>query len=314
MRRPWISALKALILIAALAWVGNMVVKSALAVQAGDLVLQVRPGWLALSGLLILGTYFVLIRTWLYIIAGLSGRSLPLLAGARIWFISNLATLLPGRVWGIIQMGAMSVDAGISPVAAGVASILNAVVNIATGMAIGVIAGTPILIAYYGHNARWAWIPAAMAIGGLVALPVLIPWAFRIARRFGAKLPEQRVPARVIGVSAAANILSWVLYGAAFLCLTRGMFDIPSKSLVQHIAVNATSYVAGYLFIPAPAGLGIREQTLFTAMVAAKMANPAAAGAISVVSRLWQLIIQVLPALIFLAYRRPPDEKDPAAG
>jgi hypothetical protein len=313
-RKPWISALKALILIAALAWVGNMVVESVRAIEAGDLVLQARPGWLTLSVALILATYFVLIRAWLYIIAGLSGRSLPLLAGARIWFISNLGTLLPGRIWGIIQMGAMSADAGISPVAAGAASILNATVNIATGMAIGVIAGTPILISYYGENARWAWIPAALAIAGLLALPVLIPWAFRIARGFGLKVPEQRVPARVIGVSAAANMLAWVLYGAAFLCLTLGMFDIPSKSLIQHTAVNATSYVAGYLFLPAPAGLGIREQTLFTAMVAAKMAPPAAAGAISVVSRLWQLIIQVLPALIFLAYRRPSDEKDPAAG
>jgi hypothetical protein len=47
-------------------------------------------------------------------------------------------------------------------------------------------------------------------------------------------------------------------------------------------------------------------------MVAAGMATPAQAGAVAVVSRLWQLIIIILPALIFLAYRRPPNEKDPA--
>jgi len=78
--------------------------------------------------------------------------------------------------------------------------------------------------------------------------------------------------------------------------------------------VNATSYVVGYLVLIVPAGLGFREEALKSVMIAAGMANPAQAGAVAVVSRLWLLIIMILPALIFLAYRRPPNEKDPAAG
>jgi glycosyltransferase 2 family protein len=291
-----------------------MVVDAVQDVRKGDLVLHLRPQWLLLSGLFVLATYFLLIGAWLYIVAGLSGKRIRYLDGARIWFVSNLGTLLPGRVWGIVQMGAMSVDAGISPVAAGAASIINTAVNIATGMAVGVIAGAPILMARYGAAARWAWIPATLALIGVVALPVLIPWAFRLARRFGLKVPEQRLPARLIGVSAAANVLAWCMYGVAFLCLNRALIDLGSYDLIQHIAVNATSYVAGYLFLPSPAGLGVREETLKAMMLAAHMGNPAQAGAVAVVSRLWQLIIQVLPALIFLAYRRPPNEKDAAAG
>ena len=76
--------------------------------------------------------------------------------------------------------------------------------------------------------------------------------------------------------------------------------------------MNATSYVVGYLAIIVPGGLGVRESALMKAMVTAGMANPAQAAAVSVVSRLWQLIILIVPALIFLAYRRPPNEKDPA--
>jgi hypothetical protein len=313
-RRPWVSALKALILVAALAWVGKMVLEAVGAVRAGELALHVRPGWLALSGAIILCTYLVLIRSWLYIVTGLSGQSIPFLAGARIWFVSNLGTLLPGRVWGIIQMGAMSAEQGISPTAAAAASIINAVVNIATGMAVGAIAGSSILGGYFGDRAALSSLLAGAAIVGVMALPVLVPWAFRVARQFGARIPEQHLPARLIAVSAAANVVSWILYGAAFLCLTRGVVDIESRSLVQHIAVNATSYVAGYVAFFTPAGLGVREETLQQLMVAAGMAMPAAAAAVSVVSRLWHLIIQVLPGLIFLAYRRPSDEKDPAAG
>jgi hypothetical protein len=283
-------------------------------IRQGELVLRLRPGWLALSGAVVLATYCVLIWAWLYLVAGLSRQRVRFLDGARIWFVSNLGNLLPGRIWGIIQMSAMSTEAGISPAAAAAASIINAAVNIATGMAVGVIAGTPILIASYGENARWTWLVAAAAVVGVVALPVIIPWAFRVARRFGAKVPEQTMPPRLIAVSAGANVLAWGLYGVAFLCLTRGIVDLASRSLTQHIAVNATSYVIGYLAIPVPAGIGVREKSLQEIMLAASMGTPAEAVAVSLVSRLWLLIITVLPALIFLAYRRPTHEKDPTAG
>jgi len=127
------SVAKTLILIAAFVWVGKMVVDAIRDVRQGDLVLHVRAEWLALSGAGILLTYLLLIWAWRYIVAELSGVKLEYLTAARIWFISNLGSQLPGRVWGIIQMGTMSADVGVNPVAAGTASIINTAVNIATG-------------------------------------------------------------------------------------------------------------------------------------------------------------------------------------
>ena len=292
-----------------------MMVDSVRAVQRGDLKLTVRPAWLALSALFVVVTYCVLIASWLYILAGLSGKRVPFLTGARIWFISNLATLLPGRVWGIIQMSAMSAEQGISPVAAGAASVINAAVNIACGMAVGVIAGTGIVASYFGDRAWLAWGITAAAILGVVLLPVLIPATFRFARRrFNARVPDEGTPARLIAVSVIANVASWFLYGAAFLCLTRGILDLPSRSFIEHTAANATSYVVGYLALFVPMGMGVREVTLQEILQLAGMASHTQSVAVSVASRLWLLIIQVVPALIFLAYRRPRHEKDPAAG
>jgi hypothetical protein len=310
-----VSAIKALILTAALAWLAKLMVDAGRDVRNGNLVLHVRVGWLALSGFCILTTFFLLIWAWRYIAAELSGTRLPYLTSARIWFISNLGSQLPGRVWGIIQMGAMSAEAGLNPVSAGAAAIINTVVNLATGMAVGVLAGTSILVAVAGAYAKWAWVLAILALAGVLALPVLVPWALRVARRkLGDRIPEQQVPPRVIAVSGAINILAWGMYGIAFLFLNRGLVDLPSYGVMQHIAVNAASYVIGYLVLVVPAGLGFREAALKTAMVAAGMASAEQAGAVSVISRFWQLIILILPALIFLAYRRPPNEKDSAAG
>jgi hypothetical protein len=291
-----------------------MVVDSVQDIRSGQLVLQVRPGWLALSAVAVLGAYLVLIASWLYLVHGLSGRTMTFLAGARIWFISSLGQQLPGRVWGIIQMGAMSVDEGIDPVAAGAASIINTVVNIATGMAVALIAGAAMLAAYFGDRAWMAYALAIIAMLGILLLPVIIPAMLRFARQFRPTIPEVSVSARLILVSAIANAGAWFLYGAAFLFLSRGLVDPAAASVVKHTAAFTTSYIIGYLAIIVPAGVGFRETALQQILEGAGMATAAQATALSVISRLWLLIILVLPALIFLAYRRPRNEKDPAAG
>jgi glycosyltransferase 2 family protein len=288
-----------------------MVVDSVEAIQRGDLTLHMRVEWLALSAAAVLAAYGVLIWSWLYLLAGLSGQSVPFLTGARIWFVSNLGVWVPGKIWGIVQMSAMSVEQGINPVAASAASIINTAVHIACGMAVGVITATGIAALYLGGAAR-AWALAGLAMLGILLLPWLIPWAFRFARRrFNASVPDERTPPRLIVVSVIANVAAFILYGAALLCLNKGLVDPDAASLVQHTAAYATSYVIGYMVLFAPGGIGFRERSLQAVLLAGGMATPMQATALSLISRLWLLIIQVLPALIFLAYRRPRvDEKD----
>jgi hypothetical protein len=277
-------------------------------------VLHLHLGWLALSAAMVIATYAVLIWSWLYVLESLSGRRVPLLVGARIWFISALGTLIPGRIWQVVQMSAMSAQAGISPVASAAAAIINAGVNIATGMAIAVITAAPIIATAFGEWKELAWALAGLAAICVIALPVLVPMGFRILARFGVRVPEQATPPRIIIVSAVANVVSWFLYGSAFLFLNRAIVDPGATSVTGHTAAFATSYVIGYMAVFVPAGIGFREEALIRILTAGGMATPPQATALSVVSRLWLLIIMVLPALIFLAYRRPSNEKDAAAG
>jgi hypothetical protein len=310
-RRGWVSVLKTLILIAALVWVVKKTINSAEAIQRGELTLHVQAGWLALSAAVYLASNALLIWSWLYLVKGLAGRTIGFLHGARIWFVSNLGTLIPGKVWSIIQMGAMSVDEGINPVAAAAASIINTAINISTGMAIGIIAGAPMIAAYFGPQAWIAWTLAGIAVVGVLALPLLIPWGMSQLRRFRLDAPDTSARPRTIAVVAFANVISWFLYGAAFLCLNRGLVDPAARSVIQHTAAYTTSYVIGYVVLIAPGGFGPREFALSTILVAAGMASQAQATALTLVSRLWTLTLMILPALIFLAYRRPRNEKDP---
>jgi hypothetical protein len=311
-RRSWVRVLKTLILVAALIWVVVKTVASVRAIQRGELSLHVDARWLALSAVVYLSTNALLIWSWLYLVRGLAGRSIRFLHGARIWFVSNLGTLIPGKVWSIVQMGAMSVDEGINPVAAAAASVINTAINISTGMAIGIITGASIVASYLGPQAWLGWALAAVAMVGVLALPVLVPWGLNLLRRFGMAVPSATAPPRTIAVAALANVASWFMYGAAFLCLNRGLVDSAAHSVMQHTAAYTTSYVIGYLFLIAPGGFGPREVSLNKILVSAGMSTPAQATALTLVSRLWTLTLMIVPALIFLAYRRPRHEKDPA--
>jgi hypothetical protein len=239
------------------------------------------------------------------------------MTGARIWFISNLGKYVPGKVWQIIQMGLMSTEQGIDPVSSTAAAIVNAGVNVAMGLAVGVVAGSSLFDRILEpYHLVWLGRPVAvLAMAGVILLPILLPWAFRVAnQRLGIAAPIDGTPTRAIVVASLANVMAWALYGAAFQCLIHGLLGNAPASYEQYTGAFAISYVIGYIILIAPGGLGIREVALTVALTAGGMSTAVEASAITVASRIWLVVIDVLPALLFLAYRpRPTDENDPDA-
>jgi hypothetical protein len=310
-----LSVVKTLFLVAALVYVGVKTAEAVQGVRTNALVFHLSPSWLLASAAFVLSAYALLIWTWLYVVRALSGRSMPYLIAARIWFISNLGKYIPGKIWQIVQMGLMSTEQGIDPVSSTAAAIVNAGVNVAMGLAVGVVAGAPLfdrLLEPYGV----AWLSRVVAVLALICvvlLPFMLPWAFRTGhRKFGIGAPIEAAPTRAIVVSAIANIVAWFLYGAAFQCLIHGLLGSTNGSLIEYTAAFAISYVLGYLMVLAPGGLGVREIALVQVLIAGGMATNIEASAISVSSRLWLVVIEVLPALLFLAYRpRRTDDKGP---
>jgi hypothetical protein len=314
----WLSVVKTLLLIVALVYVAVKTGDAVSAVRNNTLAFHVSVPWLIASGTFVLTAYALLIWTWAYVLTALSGKTLPYGIAARIWFISNLGKYIPGKVWQIVQMGIMSTEQGIDAVSSASAAIVNAGVNIACGLAIAVIAGAPIfdrILAPRGY----AWLSRTVAVAAIVCvclLPLLLPYAFRfIHKRFGVAAPLEKPPTRAIVVSVVANLIAWVLYGAAFKFLIHGILGSAPETLVDYTAVFAMSYVIGYLFFLAPGGIGAREFTLIQILVAGSLATAPQATAISVASRLWLVVIEIVPALLFLAYRRRPrNETTSAAG
>jgi len=289
----------------------------ALARQWSDVAPALRgldPDWrrIGASGVIVLATYVLLIEAWRATLSVWS-ESLSFGTAARIWFVSNLGKYVPGKVWQIAAMGTMAQKAGVSGAAAIGSSLIVNLVSIIAGFA--VIAGTSAGKVAEAVGARDSGLAphtaetvvVAIAIAGGVALllaPVAVPRLAVLAGRVtGRPVPIPSVPARAIWITAGATAAAWVLYGIAFSLFARGVSPRATGNAPSYIAVYTGSYLAGYLALFAPGGIGVREGVLVLAMPPFGLASAADAAVIAVTSRLWLTVLEIVPGLLLLGRR-----------
>jgi hypothetical protein len=264
---------------------------------------SLRPRWSGIIGsaLLVLGTYALLIESWRALVRSWGDR-LAYPDAARIWAVSNLGRYIPGKLWSIGAMGVLAQRAGVSPVAAAGSAVLGTLVNLATGFVVLFLAGRGVLVAIYPAIGDFANLLPVVGMLGIFAVPVLLPLGARIAARVaGRPYVPVRVPTRVLVGVAGANVLAWVLYGIAFRWLAGALLPDLAGKWVEYVAVFAGSYLAGYLALIVPGGLGVRELSMAAALVRLGAADAPDAALLAVASRLWLTVLELVPGLLFVA-------------
>lgn len=267
-----------------------------------------RPDWLRIAGsaALVLTSYGVLVATWRAVL-GCWGATLPPFTAVRIWFVSNLGRYVPGKVWQVGAMGVMAERAGVSAVAAAGSSIVIAVVNLLVGFIVVAATGSALLEAALP---RAGIVPLmvllATLVAGLAILPRLLPtaidWAQRVAGRVVLRPHDAALAPRAIWIAAAGCAVAWLLYGFAFRELAVGVLGAASGDAPSYVAVFTLSYLLGFLAIFAPGGIGVREVSMGTLLVAAGLAAGPEAALLVITSRLWLTALEVVPGVALLAW------------
>lgn len=277
--------------------------------DAEQRVLALDPDWLLIvaSTAIMLITYALLIQVWLVVMAGWSAKdrrgagAMSFTEAARIWFVSGLGKYIPGKVWALTMMGVLARRAGISPIVATASSVIAGLLSIVTGMGLIMVLGLDTIAERYPRVTAMGMLSLAIFIAVLLLTPVLLPWLTRtLGRVLGREVVEPRLSRRAIWIAAAGTAASWVMYGVAFWLFSRGVMGSASGALTAWIAVYAASYLAGFLFVPAPGGIGIRETALTALMPMLGLATVPQAVVIAVTSRLWLTVLEILPALLLL--------------
>lgn len=265
---------------------------------------ELHPAWglLALSGFVVLISYAVLIETWRRTVVAW-GAQITWTSAARIWFVSNLGKYVPGKVWQIGAMSLLAEQSGVPAVAAVGSSLVVNLVNLLAGMLVVLLTAAQLI-----PGARV--VPMLLVVTVLaLATPWLLPWIARLASAVLRKpIAEPKVPPSAMFVALVGCMIAWVLYGVAFQLLAVALFGSTSGTTASYIAVFTLSYLAGYVFLFAPGGIGAREDVLQRLIAAAAMHPVPDALLLIVVSRLWLTVLEAVPGLLLLAFRRftPP--------
>ena len=280
--------------------------------------LRANPQWgmLAASGALTILTYAVLAQTLRVMLQQWKER-VSFWRMAHIWSVANLYRYLPGKIWQIGAMGVMAQREGVSPVAATGSAMLSTIVNIASGFAVALATGSVALDALHPGTSRVAVALTVLAFAGLFLLPALMPRLIAVLRRLtGREIPIASVPPSVIVYAIVGNLLAWAMYGIAFRLFVVGILGHAAGDTTSYIAVFSASYVLGYMVLFLPAGVGARELSMVAALQAFHLvAGREEAVLITVVSRLWTSILELVPGFLFLAadaWRRRSSSKGDA--
>ena len=193
----------------------------------------------------------LLAGTWHWLLRQL-GIEVRRLDAMHAWFTGNLHKYIPGQVWLAVGRTTKGAQVGVPARATlGTTAIEQGLSVLAAGLVLGVAAGWLALA-----------VPSALATAGLLS-PRVANAALALVGRIGRR-PLPLVPLRssqlafLYLVSLAAIALG--VLAMAGIMLGLGIFRLPE--LRAYVVAFTGSFLSGYLFFGAPAGLGVREGAL----------------------------------------------------
>jgi hypothetical protein len=140
---------------------------------------------------------------------------------------------------------------------------------------------------------------ASVAGIGLLLWPGFVTRVLRLAAPDAAPVTP---PVAAVAFGIVANVTAWLGYGVALWLLARGLLPRAGLGLLPAIAVFTASYLAGFLALFAPGGIGVREG-VFILMLQGPL-GIGAASALAVASRLLLTVTELGAAVPFLVFPR----------
>lgn len=231
--------------------------------ELGDALAQASWGWVLLAvGFGVLGQLAAALA-FRYILAGVA-RPLPVLDTNRVFFVSQLGKYIPGSVWPIVALTEMARRYGIARRQAATGGVLAVVYSIALGGVVGIVL---VLMSVSGGSAGLWWLILLIPVGIAVIHPAFIgPVLNRLLHLARREPIELTLHGRTLYSAVGWQLASWLGLGLQCWALVVALGGPTASTLVPAIGGFALAYSAGVLFIPAPAGAGVREAVLTLAL------------------------------------------------
>lgn len=234
-------------------------------------------------------TYSGFVVLWRWLLARLGG-DLSLVDAHRVWYLANLARYVPGKLLQLAGTAYLVRTKGVSPVLGVAATVTSQAFFVGAGFVVVAVA-LPETAERAGHLA-----PAgAVAAIGLLAIllgPAFNP-LYRLALRLVGRL-EYAVELRWtdrLALTAAYGV-AWITLGIAFHLFLAAWTELPRVPFGPAVGIFAAGYLAGWLAVFVPGGLGVREG-VYAALLGLYIPT-AVAVAVAVLARLWSTAVELV--------------------
>jgi glycosyltransferase 2 family protein len=297
----WRAVLGAALVLAAALFLGLTIARHWRELE--EFTWQVRAMPLAASVVALAGALTYGVYVWKLVLDRFDHPPVRISALLRIWFLSNLARYVPGKIWQFVGAAELARLAGLSR-----AVILTSmVVQMSFTLLAAVLVSALVLLP--------GGLPEGIPLLGLVALgtvalllvhPALLNRALAlVGRAFSKNVLGWRGRWRDGFLLLGLSVIGWILYGAAFALFIHSVAGVGPESVLPLAGVNALSFLVGYLVFLPPAGLGAREGVM--AVLLRPFAPVAIAAVLAVLARLWTVAAELLAAgLVVLLTRSTP--------
>lgn len=235
---------------------------------------------------------------------GSLGIRLPIAEALRVFLVSQIGKYVPGSVWPVLAQMEMARDRGFSRVKAATASVVSMLVGVVTASVASVL-----VIFSGGQEAlRDYWYVGFIPPVGLLLLaPPILSRLLRILGRV-VRRPMESVSLNggAMLVSILWAMLMWLAFGLHTWTILKDLSPQSSSGIMSSTGAFALAWVVGFLFIVAPAGVGIREAVLVLAL-GGTLGRPDAL-AFAIVSRVLLTIVDLVGAGIGLLVPKAKQE------
>ncbi|MCZ2340592.1 MAG: flippase-like domain-containing protein [Bacteroidales bacterium] len=302
------KAIVAAVLIVAVAWHFERLLRHP---DVWKHIQSARFAYLIPAGFLYLVTHTIWGSFWVSLLRN-QGAHVPWFVGLRAYFVSQFGKYVPGKAWVLVLRVGLLRHHGLSATIIAVTATYETLTSMSAGALIGVC-----LLSFAGERIGLTLAsPQGVALLGIAFLPI----ALGVATRFIRRLPNP--PVRLLLRGLLQDSLGWCCLGLSLWFTLRAIvhdeIHLTPVEFAEDLAAVALSYVAGFVVLVSPGGLGAREFVLQQVLIPqlAPFTGTAAAGVAAVTAVALRLVwtaFEVLCALILLVVGRSEPSPDPYA-
>lgn len=260
-------------------------------------------GWLGLSLVLAVVGMTAIAVTWRQALR-LLGADMPTGQVIVRYYVGEIGKYVPGGVWPILGRGELAVRWG-APRLAAYSSVLLSLLALYLAAALIVVLGLPVLLS--GDDGTGPVIVVLLLPLGLAALhPAVLERVRRLGERVAGRPIGLPAPSWGASVALVARYLpAWVAIGGATWAVARALD--PGAGVLDVGVATVLSWLVGFVLVPVPGGVGVREAAF---VAAAGSLDPGIAAAVAVGARAVFVTVDGAGALLGSAAvrRRVPRE------